>query len=587
MEPQSSLQRRRTAAQEAWSDFVQLRFESGALNSDELDIEMEAMDISRSLVRQQRNARTITYRLPSELLCAIFFFTREGWNPRRVPVQAPPEFGLTEMYTSGWTVITRVCHRWREVALQTPALWCDVDVLDLSSDLARAFIQRGSTLPLTMTVRPPTRSQPYIDGTSRQVLDLWRTPVTIERLQSWSLLGIHQNVFPQSLSLLGPLPSGLHKLCLHVDDWHGYSDRTVLLPNDVICTPNKLQRLSLRGCFARPDNPVFSSSITHIDIHLGGYTPGPPISSAPEFLRLLSTMPRLEELAMYNFPSPSEDNTVVRCTLPASFKLLRWDTDGDGDGLDQAMATLVNGLRTPPTASMVLNLESCHTPGVAEELSRLILWDLKTYPSPLEIVLGQGFAVAPWRRDGWAAPAPPDSDLWLDELSLPPGFRCILRHDTHPLHNTPGAADLSSERLLNSVHAFTITDRDASQAGYTHIVYWLSTCALIPQTLCITVPLFHCYWLITALEAESETGEGVRILPNLEILAFEVLVDEEHSLEDHRSSTALDVSAHTIAHLAVSRRDMGSPLKEVRIRRDMASDAWRRVRDVVDVTIWP
>ncbi|KZV65377.1 hypothetical protein PENSPDRAFT_756564, partial [Peniophora sp. CONT] len=572
------LETRRREAQEAWTNFLQLRFEGGALNSDEMDIEVEAMNRSLSHVHRECNARTITHRIPPELLCAIFDFARVGWEPRRFN-QQNTELSTYEAYTLGWTTITHVCHRWRGIALQTPVLWCDVDIVNLHPGLARAFSQRGSTLPLTMIVQPLESMQPFVDDVAAKACGFWQASATLERLQRFSFQEIAYEIFLKYLSPFCPLPNSLQELRLHVSDSWDADGSIVFLPLNIIRVPNTLKRLSLRGCFARPDNPIFSPSIIHLDIQLGAYTPSPAISSAPAFVRLLSTLPLLEELYLYNFPCPRETTVAATVTLPDSFRLLRWGVDGYVDGVDLAMCTLLGGLLFPAQTTMVLDLEHCHTPGIREKLAGLALWDMRSCQTPLEIVSGTIFATLPWRADAWATQVLDPEHLWFEDISLPPGMRGVRSH-IEPL---VGEAIVAPDKLLNSVHAFTIGEGSVHNDGPTDTAYWFSRCALIPNTRCITLPIFYSHWMTKALEARSETSAGPVILPNLEILAFDVLVDEDHSLEDHLQDTLF----HGITRMVKCRRDMCAPLKEVRIKEPMAGcDIWDKVRELVAVTIW-
>ena len=94
---------------------MQLRLDDGLLDSNDMDIEMEAMNRHCSLIKQRRNSRTTTWRLPPELLSVVFDWARVGWGPQRLKWRLPVDGSMHDTYTAGWTTITHVCHRWREV----------------------------------------------------------------------------------------------------------------------------------------------------------------------------------------------------------------------------------------------------------------------------------------------------------------------------------------------------------------------------------------------------------------------------------------------------------------------------------------
>lgn len=146
---------------------------------------------------------------------------------------------------------------------------------------------------------------------------------------------------------------------------------------------------------------------------------------------------------------------------------------------------------------------------------------------------------------------------------------------------------MTPNQSLDSVHAFTICEDSEHVYGPTDTSYWLSRCTLIPNTRCITLPLFYSRWLTEALQVKDETTGRPKILLNLEILAFDVLVDGVHSLDDNCSHEGLDTAVLGLVRMMETRRDMGAPVKEVRIRKVMAGcDVWERVRELATVTVW-
>ena len=70
-------------------------------------------------LRSRRNAFAPISRLPSEILAEVFsFLSSSTWDK---------ETGYLK-----WTCVVRVCHRWREIALNYPLLWSHINFTKLT-----------------------------------------------------------------------------------------------------------------------------------------------------------------------------------------------------------------------------------------------------------------------------------------------------------------------------------------------------------------------------------------------------------------------------------------------------------------------
>ncbi|KAI0317172.1 hypothetical protein OF83DRAFT_1059094, partial [Amylostereum chailletii] len=77
-----------------------------------LDREIASVEGALSALKSRKNALSIVYKVPPELLTHIFKLLA------RISPPVSPECGRL-----GWINVTHVCRRWREIALLDPSLW--------------------------------------------------------------------------------------------------------------------------------------------------------------------------------------------------------------------------------------------------------------------------------------------------------------------------------------------------------------------------------------------------------------------------------------------------------------------------------
>lgn len=120
---------------------------------ERVEITQEAARLQLELTRLNRriNAGSLVMRLPNELLAEIFILcTGLNWNPESpfvLELQAVDD-SCSPRYK--WLRLTHVCHRWREVALNIPALWTEIDVTN--PELVASFVARSRNLPLEISL---------------------------------------------------------------------------------------------------------------------------------------------------------------------------------------------------------------------------------------------------------------------------------------------------------------------------------------------------------------------------------------------------------------------------------------------------
>ncbi|KAL1694026.1 hypothetical protein GGG16DRAFT_48221 [Schizophyllum commune] len=94
-------------------------------------------------IKSARNAHALINKLPDEILERIFLLVQPYYGDF-----LPKWPGLKSLE---WTAVTRVCRRWRLIAISYSALWTTLDLChDWSADVARTFLARSGDAPLTV-----------------------------------------------------------------------------------------------------------------------------------------------------------------------------------------------------------------------------------------------------------------------------------------------------------------------------------------------------------------------------------------------------------------------------------------------------
>ena len=85
---------------------------------------------SLTTLRYRRNALAPVWALPTEVITAIFSFLN-------FPGSSPDP-------RLAWLHVTRVCHQWREIALNLPLFWSHIDFTNLTSAGAAEIVTRAN-----------------------------------------------------------------------------------------------------------------------------------------------------------------------------------------------------------------------------------------------------------------------------------------------------------------------------------------------------------------------------------------------------------------------------------------------------------
>ncbi|KAI0047186.1 hypothetical protein FA95DRAFT_1470799, partial [Auriscalpium vulgare] len=103
------------------------------------DAHDETTEATLRALREKRNTLIPICRLPPEVLALVFtYLTGFAWDS----VNGYP-------YHIRWIVVTHICRRWREVAIQHAGLWTNIN-LDIGSNWAATFASRARQVLLAI-----------------------------------------------------------------------------------------------------------------------------------------------------------------------------------------------------------------------------------------------------------------------------------------------------------------------------------------------------------------------------------------------------------------------------------------------------
>ncbi|EIN05408.1 hypothetical protein PUNSTDRAFT_137520 [Punctularia strigosozonata HHB-11173 SS5] len=152
--------------------------------SDERDrIDCEVQDLLREVnalvsrirsLRQRRNELEPVFRLPSDVVSRIFRLYKSAQYEDKFP--------------SGYAY-SQVCQCWRQVALNTPALWSAVPRKTV--ELTRTFLLRSQKTPISFSVNGRNTSQDAISAVLSH----------LDRIQTFDLSTTRNLVMKNSASL--------------------------------------------------------------------------------------------------------------------------------------------------------------------------------------------------------------------------------------------------------------------------------------------------------------------------------------------------------------------------------------------------
>lgn len=235
-----------------------------------------------SITRCRLNRHALIHRLPTEIISLIF--EHAGQYERHDDTIFHNEVPLN---------ILRVSKDWRQIAMDTPRIWAQIDLM--SESLLPIFIERSKSVPLGITLRR-ANSDPRFHGHLLRIL-----PFT-ERYGSLVMdLGWMNHPESEIVTLFAsPVPL-LEVLNI---EWRGKGSDAYTSMSRMALPPTahmpRLRHLITRGFFIPYTHPVFSGLTV---LSLGNIEHSNP-NSIHEILRAIDACPLLESLTLITLTFP-------------------------------------------------------------------------------------------------------------------------------------------------------------------------------------------------------------------------------------------------------------------------------------------
>ncbi|KAJ7504438.1 hypothetical protein B0H11DRAFT_2273569 [Mycena galericulata] len=244
---------------------------------------------------QARNALSLPFRLPNEILSEIFQFTCAASE-------------LTDR-SDVLRYVSQVCHRWRHVALACGQLWTQADYQFDHPEWIREQLHRSANIPVIVKAHFPMHSNRGIQNlhlalevAAIHTLDVQAPPEILDQV----LAGLDGHSL-QVLSLFIP--------------WSKMPEDAPYPGPAFQLTAPRLRTLALSNFVVSWDAPIFKN-LTHLHLHLQSSAFAP---SMTQILGMLICSPLLSELILLHaiessarLPGP-ESVSVVSLTRLSSF----------------------------------------------------------------------------------------------------------------------------------------------------------------------------------------------------------------------------------------------------------------------------
>ncbi|KAI0050076.1 hypothetical protein FA95DRAFT_682686 [Auriscalpium vulgare] len=280
--------------------------------------------------RAARNAATPgILRLPPEILSLIFAYLAAVDPPTRIGKKITMQ--LTEVavgYRLGWMGVTHVCKRWRQVAVDDPSLWTNLDSFNLSRHWFDFIVKRTSEAGTLLSVsvdwyqyrrKVPPAIKIALHNLRLRNLTLYHEPGDPHAGRKSKIVNILFNGRRR-----GPAPF-LESLTMQ-------SKRAfnLILPSDFLATETpRLKSLTLNHCAIQWDSPLLRN-LVHLDLSVTrDFDRTVPSSHRPSIRQLravLAACPKLEHLSLsgvIDTLTPEDADTTVTALPHLTFILVR------------------------------------------------------------------------------------------------------------------------------------------------------------------------------------------------------------------------------------------------------------------------
>ncbi|PIL26337.1 hypothetical protein GSI_12093 [Ganoderma sinense ZZ0214-1] len=283
----------------------------------------------------QRRPPDLTRKLPAEILAMIFCCWKDSCGSNRHGISAD------------WVRSTWICKRWREVALETPALWSSVLISPSTTDTPALETQldRARGVALDLLVSDPAASNYDVEGALGIVLAK-KSPVRKFKI-------VCDVCHPAVEEFVFSVAADVVSLSVHADEWIEPKNRWLLSSDSF----PRLSRLALSTIIPTPGPPLLN--LTRLE--LSDVVDPDTVPPGTGVHRFLAACPNLEDLRTKNCLEYSVDDMLDQggkdvlpvVTLPKLRSLSM-------DELALDIATAVGTLRLPALTTFRITADASY-----------------------------------------------------------------------------------------------------------------------------------------------------------------------------------------------------------------------------------
>ncbi|KAF5316587.1 hypothetical protein D9619_006511 [Psilocybe cf. subviscida] len=276
-----------------------------------IDQDIEAHERSIQKLKARRNALAPILKLPPELLHRIFVLIKD--DSERLSEQGrthlPTNAALCALRT--WNVVTHVCNRWRQIALNASSLWTEPPIDSKPWTLEMLKRSKTAGLILDLTSDTPSTNNSVI----RHIKHIKTLKIHYESARELNILfmGLFDDA-PQleNLSITVNVRHSYHPGYSHAARDRDLGGRFVLQPSTFRGTKS-LRRLTLSGVDIKWDSALFQG-LTHLSLRNLSAECKP---SWKQLMDMLEQMPDLQALDLDRaFPAGTSTSTSPPLHLP-------------------------------------------------------------------------------------------------------------------------------------------------------------------------------------------------------------------------------------------------------------------------------
>ena len=240
-----------------------------------IDKQISKHEKSVITLKTLRNTFSPISKLPTEILCQIFYFFQESRH-----------------FVLNWIQVTYVCRQWRAVALNSPNLWTNLPLG--YGHWTSVMLERSKRTSLTIKVDFSNRASNTINHLESAFHHVDRFKVLSLEHADPSLLRDLVLKLPKSAPRLNSLVISVY----HSQFSETFPERdfasTCDLPEAMLCETENLHYVELKGCNPSWDSHLLSS-LLHLKIEWVSKAARP---TTKQFLEMLKRMPNLESLEL-------------------------------------------------------------------------------------------------------------------------------------------------------------------------------------------------------------------------------------------------------------------------------------------------